>query len=546
VRLAYDRDTGQLKNCSRCGRTCPAADTAPPAQPGQAAEAADADGQRRLGYGGVSGTAAAGVPGMPRGAENGVSGLRVGTGGGGDGGGGRQPEDGRKVGGGPGGGPGGDVGGEPGGEAGARPEVSEAVWEEGEALTRLLEQRMAEAGWTNRPAAAAAAAAEAVAAGQVGEQAERPKNTETGGRASEQPAAALAGKRVEDPTVTAAPAGPVEVAAGRNGGGGEAAGVAMEAAEAARGRTARGDHAGEMRGAAESASVRHDAQGISEQARAPAASVDRPPQYVAVGAAAAPRLNQPKTGISAAAEPPALSNGGCSFAAGNDGYGGGGSGSDGGKAEEHPAECRTRSIGVQVRLPIPAIACLPGPADAAVAKAKANGRPAPVEPSCEEELTPNAAVVTAARLPTGAAAGPPCSGPDGPGCAKNPGIEPVRHSTTRADWDSPAPTPVVATGGGGGGEAAAVHVAAAAALPEIGQEAAADTTAGEKAVGLEEVVVLQRLWPTHCVVGSPGADLVLELVALPRDLIVRKGTRRDVDGYSAFFDNGRWAAGGVA
>ncbi|EFJ45221.1 hypothetical protein VOLCADRAFT_46347, partial [Volvox carteri f. nagariensis] len=49
-----------------------------------------------------------------------------------------------------------------------------------------------------------------------------------------------------------------------------------------------------------------------------------------------------------------------------------------------------------------------------------------------------------------------------------------------------------------------------------------------------------RLWPTHCVAGSPGADLVLELVALPHDVIVRKGTRRDVDGYSAFFDNGRW------
>ncbi|GIL53186.1 hypothetical protein Vafri_8865, partial [Volvox africanus] len=39
--------------------------------------------------------------------------------------------------------------------------------------------------------------------------------------------------------------------------------------------------------------------------------------------------------------------------------------------------------------------------------------------------------------------------------------------------------------------------------------------------------------------------LVLELVTLPRDVIIRKGTRRDVDGYSAFFDNGRLHATGL-
>lgn len=55
----------------------------------------------------------------------------------------------------------------------------------------------------------------------------------------------------------------------------------------------------------------------------------------------------------------------------------------------------------------------------------------------------------------------------------------------------------------------------------------------------DEVVVLQRLWPEHCVCGTPGADLQADLLPMPDDVMVRKGTRREVDGYSAFFDNGR-------
>ncbi|KAG2446784.1 hypothetical protein HYH02_008344 [Chlamydomonas schloesseri] len=53
-------------------------------------------------------------------------------------------------------------------------------------------------------------------------------------------------------------------------------------------------------------------------------------------------------------------------------------------------------------------------------------------------------------------------------------------------------------------------------------------------------VVLQRLWPDHCLAGGPGSDLHTGLLAaLPSDVILRKGARREVDGYSAFFDNGR-------
>lgn len=57
----------------------------------------------------------------------------------------------------------------------------------------------------------------------------------------------------------------------------------------------------------------------------------------------------------------------------------------------------------------------------------------------------------------------------------------------------------------------------------------------------------QMLWPDHCVEGTRGADLVepLEKVvkeceALGRQILfVRKGQSKDVDSYSAFFDNNR-------
>jgi nicotinamidase/pyrazinamidase len=44
----------------------------------------------------------------------------------------------------------------------------------------------------------------------------------------------------------------------------------------------------------------------------------------------------------------------------------------------------------------------------------------------------------------------------------------------------------------------------------------------------------QVLWPDHCVAGSPGAALAHELPDEAVTLILRKGTRRHVDSYSAF------------
>ncbi len=47
----------------------------------------------------------------------------------------------------------------------------------------------------------------------------------------------------------------------------------------------------------------------------------------------------------------------------------------------------------------------------------------------------------------------------------------------------------------------------------------------------------QVLWPDHCVWGSQGAAFHADLHVDPADLIIRKGFRRDIDSYSAFFEN---------
>jgi nicotinamidase/pyrazinamidase len=46
----------------------------------------------------------------------------------------------------------------------------------------------------------------------------------------------------------------------------------------------------------------------------------------------------------------------------------------------------------------------------------------------------------------------------------------------------------------------------------------------------------QVLWPDHCVQGTDGAALHKELVVPHASLIIRKGYRRSVDSYSAFYE----------
>lgn len=56
----------------------------------------------------------------------------------------------------------------------------------------------------------------------------------------------------------------------------------------------------------------------------------------------------------------------------------------------------------------------------------------------------------------------------------------------------------------------------------------------------------QVLWPDHCVQGSHGAGFHGDLRTDRIDLVVQKGTHREVDSYSAFFDNARRHATGLA
>lgn len=58
----------------------------------------------------------------------------------------------------------------------------------------------------------------------------------------------------------------------------------------------------------------------------------------------------------------------------------------------------------------------------------------------------------------------------------------------------------------------------------------------------------QVLWPDHCVQGTPGADFHPAVAGAARraELILRKGHHREVDSYSAFFENDRATPTGLA
>ena len=55
----------------------------------------------------------------------------------------------------------------------------------------------------------------------------------------------------------------------------------------------------------------------------------------------------------------------------------------------------------------------------------------------------------------------------------------------------------------------------------------------------------QVLWPDHCVQGSAGAAFHEGLNTNAADLVIRKGFRRDIDSYSAFFENDQTTATGL-
>ncbi len=57
---------------------------------------------------------------------------------------------------------------------------------------------------------------------------------------------------------------------------------------------------------------------------------------------------------------------------------------------------------------------------------------------------------------------------------------------------------------------------------------------------------VQVLWPDHCVQGSPGAAFHADLDTDGAELIIRKGFRREIDSYSAFYENDRRTPTGLS
>jgi nicotinamidase/pyrazinamidase len=55
----------------------------------------------------------------------------------------------------------------------------------------------------------------------------------------------------------------------------------------------------------------------------------------------------------------------------------------------------------------------------------------------------------------------------------------------------------------------------------------------------------QTLWPDHGLQGSPNAALHKDLAQARIELIIRKGFRREIDSYSAFFENDRRTTTGL-
>ncbi len=63
---------------------------------------------------------------------------------------------------------------------------------------------------------------------------------------------------------------------------------------------------------------------------------------------------------------------------------------------------------------------------------------------------------------------------------------------------------------------------------------------------LEMAYGTQILWPDHCVQGAHGAVFHPDLRIDKAELIIRKGFRKEIDSYSAFFENDRTTPTGLA
>jgi nicotinamidase/pyrazinamidase len=56
----------------------------------------------------------------------------------------------------------------------------------------------------------------------------------------------------------------------------------------------------------------------------------------------------------------------------------------------------------------------------------------------------------------------------------------------------------------------------------------------------------QELWPDHCIQATPGAEFRKDLEIAHAELVLRKGYHREIDSYSAFYENDRRTHTGLA
>lgn len=63
---------------------------------------------------------------------------------------------------------------------------------------------------------------------------------------------------------------------------------------------------------------------------------------------------------------------------------------------------------------------------------------------------------------------------------------------------------------------------------------------------IDVVYGAQTLWPDHCVQGTPGAEFHPALDIPHAELVIRKGYHRTIDSYSAFRENDKETATGLA
>ncbi len=80
-----------------------------------------------------------------------------------------------------------------------------------------------------------------------------------------------------------------------------------------------------------------------------------------------------------------------------------------------------------------------------------------------------------------------------------------------------------------------------------GHESFASSHPGRKAYDTIQVAYgPQILWPDHCIQGTRGAEFRADLDIPHAALVIRKGFRRGIDSYSAFYENDRKTPTGLA